>query len=249
MSEPSGRHDPDTRTIYEAVAAQFERHAAVSVYNACYDRPATLALLPDVEGGSVLDIGCGPGFYLAEVLARGAARVVGVDLADAMLELARPRLLAAAGAGQQVELRQHDASRPFAFADASFDVAISALMIHYLDRTARASVLREVHRMVRPGGHLVLSSVHPTEDWLRKGGNYFEETWITDVWKSLDYEHPVGCWRTSLDQMSAEFADAGFVIERLVEPRPLPEAKVINPDAYEDLMTAPGFIAFRLRRD
>ena len=49
-----------------------------------------------------------------------------------------------------------------------------------------------------------------------------------------------------LTQIVAEFADAGFVIERLVEPRPVPEMAEQYPAYDDELQTTPGFIAFRL---
>jgi hypothetical protein len=45
-----------------------------------------------------------------------------------------------------------------------------------------------------------------------------------------------------------EFAQAGFFIDRLLEPQPQPEAAEIDPKTYRDLMELPAFIAFRLRK-
>ncbi len=59
-------------SIYERRPGDFERHAAVSAYNALYDRPAMLSLIGDVDGRLILDAGCGPGLYAEELLARGA---------------------------------------------------------------------------------------------------------------------------------------------------------------------------------
>src|SRR5450755_1146133 len=59
-----------------------------------YER--SLAGCTPIEGKTVIDIGCGPGHYSVALAARGAARVLGVDFAAGMIELARAR---AAGAG------------------------------------------------------------------------------------------------------------------------------------------------------
>ena len=65
-----------------------------------------------------------------------------------------------------------------------------------------------------------------------------EETWNRG-WN-------VRFWRMPLTQSVAEFTDAGFVIERLVEPRPVPQMADEYPDDYDKLQSEPGFIAFRL---
>src|SRR5437899_1895109 len=67
----------------------------------------TLAECNALAGASVLDIGCGSGVYLEELGRRGAARLVGLDFAPAMIELAQRRI-AAAGLAQLTELRTTD---------------------------------------------------------------------------------------------------------------------------------------------
>ena len=55
-------------------------------------------------------------------------------------------------------------------------------------------------------------------------------------------------WLAPLQVTCEEIAAAGFWIERLAEPRPLPEAAAIDPRGYERLCREPtGFLAFRLR--
>ena len=53
-------------------------------------------------------------------------------------------------------------------------------------------------------------------------------------------------WRVSLTTLCDEFSQAGFFIDRLLEPQPVPEAAEIDPKTYRELMEQPGFIAFRL---
>ncbi len=51
-----------------------------------------------------------------------------------------------------------------------------------------------------------------------------------------------------LTQLTEEFTDAGFVIERLIEPTPDPEMKDSHPVTFEKLSSEPAFILFRLRK-
>lgn len=221
---------------YDAFASEYESHAATAPYNALYDRPATLELIGDVRGKRVLDAACGPGFYLSEMRDRGAD-VFGCDASSAMIDLAAARV------GQDVDLRVHSLDDEFDWIERdSVDMVVCALAYHYL--TNRSGFLAEVHRMLRPDGTLVVSTHHPTADWLRLGGSYFDVTAETEVW-SKGWE--VTAWRMPLSTMTEEFADAGFVIERLVEPRPVPEMSNSHPETYERLTSEPGFVMFKLR--
>jgi hypothetical protein len=57
---------------------------------------------------------------------------------------------------------------------------------------------------------------------------------------------PETYWLNPLQQTTEEIFRAGFVIERLIEPQPTPEAQTKDPDDYALLQRAPGFIAMRL---
>ena len=221
---------------YDAFADEFEAHALTGLYNAHYDRPACLELLGDVQDAHVLDVGCGPGLYAAELVARGA-RVSGFDISPRMVELARARVPGA-------DLRVHDAARPLWLSDDSVDVALWALGIEYVDD--RVAALREIHRVLRPGGALVLSRMHPTGDWLRHGGSYFEPRVVEEVWSK---GWRVRYWIAPLEQTCEELREAGFLIERLLEPRPAPSALEIGPDDVALLAREPrGFLAVRAVR-
>src|SRR5688500_1755615 len=87
---------------YDAIADAYAARVIDAPYNAHYERPAMLELLPPVDGLHLLDAGCGSGIY-AELLMDRGARVTGIDESAAMLEHARRRL-----AGRGVELRVAD---------------------------------------------------------------------------------------------------------------------------------------------
>lgn len=131
-----------------------------------------------------------------------------------MVRLARRR------AGDRLDVRVHDLDTPLDWLDdATFDAALLALVIPHVDD--RVGALRELHRVLRPWGRLVVSTQHPTSDWVRLGGSYFATELIEEDWHGGAWH--VRYWREPLDAICAAFADAGFVIERLVEPRPVPE--------------------------
>jgi SAM-dependent methyltransferase len=219
MSDPVGR-EPQ----YDVFADEFARHAEHGFFNGHYDRPACLSLLGDVAGKRVLDAACGPGLYAAELIRRGAEVV------------ARER-------ASQGDFRVHDLTDPLSWLpDDSVDLVLFALAIEYVDD--RVAALRELRRVLRPGGALVFSRLHPTGDWLRHGGSYFDVRMIHETWSPGWQVH---YWLAPLQVTCEEVYRAGFLIERLLEPWPIPGAAALDPGEYEQLTREPrGFIAFRL---
>ena len=107
-------------------------------------------------GERMLDVGCGPGFYAAELLERVGpdGHVVGVDTSAPMLAVAARRV----DGHDNVELLEAPATA-LPFESGSFDGAISVQVLEYVDEVALA--LSELHRVLRPGGRLVVWDV----DW------------------------------------------------------------------------------------
>jgi len=149
--------------VYESMAESYEAHAVDSAYNAHYDRPAVLEVIGDVRDRRVLDVGCGPGFYARELIERGAA-VVAFDASERMVHLAAQRV-------PEARVVQAVLGEPLPFPDHEFDLAVCALAIHYVSN--RGAAFAELFRVLRPGGAAIVSTQHPTADWLRKGGVLF----------------------------------------------------------------------------
>lgn len=164
------------------------------------EQATVLELMPDVRGRTVLDAGCGSGRYLRELEARGA-RAVGMDLSAEMLARARyftPKLARA-------DLR----ALPF---DAmSLDLVVCALALG--DFAEIELALAEIARVLRPGGEVIYSVVHPAgeaEGWSRTFDSEGRTFAVDGVWHSLE-RHRQAC------------AAAGFTIGEWREPQ-LPEA-------------------------
>lgn len=99
---------------------------------------------------TILDVGCGAGAWLAP-LARLNSQVVGVDMDDGVLDIARART---AGAGN-VEIRKMPAES-LGFEDEAFDAVTCFTVLPYIDQTAAVG---EMARVLSPGGRLVLGTV------------------------------------------------------------------------------------------
>ena len=207
---------------YDVFADEFLEHARSGLFNAYYDRPACLSLLGDVEGTTVLDAACGPGLYAEELVVRGDGDRFRPEPPDG-------RVGSATSSHGAVPHARLDDPLDW-LADQSVDTVLFALALEYVDDRARA--LRELRRILRPGGALVLSRRHPTGDWLRHGGNYFRARVIEETWSRGWH---VRYWLAPLEQTCEELYAAGFLIERLLEPRPVAAAADIDPEKYDHL--------------
>jgi 2-polyprenyl-3-methyl-5-hydroxy-6-metoxy-1,4-benzoquinol methylase len=229
---------PSNHAYHGSLGDFFAQRAENGTYNAYVDRPSMLELAGDVAGQRILDVGCGAGHY-AEALVDQGASVLGLEGSAELIAHACTRL------GERAEFHQHDLNTPLdTLADASFDGVLCALVLHHL--SARELFLREVFRVLRPGGWFALSTSHPTSDWQHFKDSYFSQEWV-DL-EMRDGNHAIHYQRMTLEMIINEVLSAGFVLERLVEPRPVEALRQVDPTAYADLNQKPSFLALRLRR-
>lgn len=120
---------------------------------------ATLGLVQPQPGERLLEVGSGTGRLLIALsqLAGGDGSVEGVDLSPAMCREAQ-RQIGHAQCPAPVGVTLSDARR-LPFADHSFDAAVSVLTLELLPREGTEAALRELGRVVRPGGRIVIASL------------------------------------------------------------------------------------------
>ena len=114
-----------------------------------------LTHLPVAFAGRLVDLGCGTGDLLGKLAAQTGAELTGVDLAAGMLGVARERL------GDGVSLIKSDLTA-LPLGDAQFDVVVSNAAIQWCKP---ASAFDEMHRILRPGGRLLVSTFGPGTMW------------------------------------------------------------------------------------
>lgn len=117
------------------------------------EEPVMQALIGDVRGMDVLDVGCGTGRWSLR-LAEGGARVTGIDFSQGMLARAREKPGAAG-----IRFLAHDLHALFPFGSATFDRVVCALVLDHIRDLRR--FFDEMGRVCRGDGAIVVSTMHP----------------------------------------------------------------------------------------
>jgi len=149
MTEPTADHLP-TREGYDRWAAYYDADPNPLV---AIEEPLVEALLGDVRGLAVADVGCGTGRHALR-LARAGAAVAGVDFSESMLAQARAR-----AADLPVSFRAHDLTDPLPWSDHAFDRVVCGLVLDHI--AGQEPLFREMRRVCRPQGWIVVSVMHP----------------------------------------------------------------------------------------
>lgn len=222
--------------------------------NNLFEIPAFMALVPELEGKAVLDLGCGMGERCMDYIRQGAARVVGIDLSENMLAVAREK-----HSHPRIEYLRLPMER-IGELEGRFDLVVSSLALHYVQDYA--GVVSAVYGLLKPGGEFVFSQEHPLttcfstgERWTRDANGEKIFANISDY--SVDGERETTWFVPGLKIYHRTFStvvntliDAGFTLQRLVEPIPTPELLEAYPD-YADLLHKPDFllVSAKKRRD
>ncbi|AJY73947.1 class I SAM-dependent methyltransferase [Paenibacillus beijingensis] len=194
--------------------------------NAAGEWPAFRALLPELRGKRVLDLGCGYGWHCRYAREQQARSVVGVDLSEKMLERARENTNDSAIEYRRLAIEDID------FAAGEFDLAISSLALHYVERFD--NVCRKVHHGLVPGGAFILSVEHPVftalaaQDW-HYGPQGERLHWPVDDYQNEGarltsfLDHDVVKYHRTVAAYVNALLDSGFSLTKLSEPQPTPE--------------------------
>jgi 2-polyprenyl-3-methyl-5-hydroxy-6-metoxy-1,4-benzoquinol methylase len=196
---------------------------------------ATLAVLGDVAGKTVLDAGCGEGRF-ARMLAERGADVTAVDFSPAMIELAqKEEQERPLGVSYQVA----DLADLSCFSAESFDVAVAYLCL--IDLADHEAAIAQIARLLKPGGQFVFSLLHPCfttkgSGWMRrvpnsfrdadklyyKVDNYFERSqWFWKMWPTAPAA--TAHFHRTLSDYAGALRRSGFLIRDLLEPTPDPK--------------------------
>jgi ubiquinone/menaquinone biosynthesis C-methylase UbiE len=143
--------------LFDAVVAVTVRDGAI--------KQRVLAHAALRPGERVLDVGCGTGtLALAAVRAEPGIEITGLDADPAILERARHK---ATAAGVDIEFDEAMADA-MPYPDASFDAVLSTLFFHHLPDEVKAGTAKQIRRVLRPGGRLVVADLGRPHDPLMR---------------------------------------------------------------------------------
>jgi malonyl-CoA O-methyltransferase len=160
------------------------------------EEPHVAALLGDVAGLTIADIGCGTGRNAVRLAAAGAA-VTAVDYSQAMLQRARVK-----PGAQGVRFVQHDLSARLPFADAAFERVLCCLVVDHI--AGLESFFRELKRICRADGFIVASVMHPAM-MLRGVQARFRDPATGRETRPLSYPHQISDYVMAVTRVGLVF--------------------------------------------
>ncbi len=213
------------RAGWDAMSPSYQADSDISLDDVHYAPFAAgerrYKLLGEVAGKRVLELACGAA-QNSVALSRWGANVVALDFSSRQLSHA---LSLRRRSGTRFDLVAGDMEAPTMFRDESFDIALSSFGWEFIPDLR--GCVAECARLLRPGGQLVMCTVHPLSafDWhgaereLRVT-SYFDPP--VEIWEDPVPEgHSPGLtfFRT-IEELVGSITDAGLMVDRLLEPYP-----------------------------
>ncbi|MCM1039911.1 MAG: class I SAM-dependent methyltransferase [Ruminococcus sp.] len=219
--------------------------------NNLFEIPALFSMMPDLHEKKVLDLGCGFGEHCARLIHDGAAHVTGIDISEKMLEIARKENCDAKIS--YINMPMEDIAQ----LHERFDIVISSLAFHYVDDFS--GVVKNIYKMLNEDGLFIFSQENPlctchsgADRWTRDAdgnklyvnlANYGLEGERESVW----FVDNVKKYHRTFSTIVNTLIEAGFMIEKMIEPLPTAELLEKYPK-YKDLFHKPDFLLIKAKK-
>lgn len=221
-------------------------------FNVLLEQPAVMELLPDIKGKRILDLGCGFGDNCIDFVNRGAESVVGIDISEKMLSVARQEN--AHSKIKYINMGMNEIGK----LESNFDLVYSSLAFHYIEDFGK--LISDIYDRLNDGGILLFSQEHPFitatidgKGHFNRDGNgvaisyTFSNYCQRGLRKSTWFVDGVEKYHRTIGDIFTTIASSGFCIQNVVEPIPSEEALKIRPNLKKELLK-PNFLIVKARK-
>lgn len=220
--------------------------------NNLFEIPALFSMMPDLKGKRVLDLGCGFGEHCKQFIEQGAQKVVGIDISEKMLAVAQKE-----NANPNISYINMPIEN-IGELDEKFDVVVSSLAFHYVEDYA--GVVKNIYNLLEKEGIFIYSQENPLctchsggDRWTRdeKGNKIhlnLRDYGIEGERESVWFVDNVKKYHRTFSTIINTLINAGFSIEKMIEPLPSEEILANYPD-YQDLFHKPDFLLLRVKKN
>lgn len=203
------------------------RHNPISM-NELVEKPTMFAMLPEIKGKKVLDLGCGMGEHLGYYLTQGASKVIGLDLSELMLKKAEEMLSQRWQKGQDFSLYYLPMEALDQIPENDFDLVVSSFAFHYIENFA--NLLTKISSKMTACSTLIFSQEHPIVTCYREGYRWEKNKQKQQVAYRLNYYRDEGersrnwfqqdfkTYHRTMTTILNQLIQAGFEISQVEEP-------------------------------
>lgn len=221
-------------------------------YNDLIEQPIVFELLGDLTGKTVMDIGCGYGAMTIKIANNGAAKVIGIDVSEKMIEKGIKE-----NSHPNIKYQVMFAEEIGGIND-KFDVVVSCLAIHYIENFEK--LFADVHAILNDGGEFVFSMEHPmytaskfAQKWITEPDSNIATGFVTDHYGEEGVRNITWLGKTitkyhhKVDTVFNALISAGFNFEKVIEPSPSKELIEKVPKTAHELHR-PAYLIIKCRK-
>ena len=222
-----------------------------SAANEQVEKPALFSLSPDLYGKTVLDIGSGYGENCLEFSNLGAKKVVGLDISEKMIEVAKAENTAPNINYINISMTElHNL-------DEKFDVIFSSLAVHYIEDFSKLT--SDIYNLLNDGGCFIFSQEHPLTTALTTQNYWTQNTDGESIHYNLStyalegerkvrwiVDNVIKYHRTMSNILNS-LSNSGFIIDRVLEP--VPDDTIMEKyPRYKKSIHKPDFLLVRVKK-
>lgn len=219
--------------------------------NLIEEKPFLFSLLPDMTEKTILDLGCGYGENCMKFIKLGAEKVIGIDISEKMLDVARNE-----NCHENIEYKNMSMEEISGITQ-KFDIVISSLAIHYVRDFNKLAA--DVYGLLNDGGLFIFSQEHPLNTapiddfgWCRDENHNILHFKLRDY--NLSGERVITWvidgvvkYHRKFDDIVNGLSDNQFLIVKMIEPRLSEEVVEMYPQ-YEKNLHKPNFLMIKARK-